>query len=160
MKTWWVVSWKWFWRKCFQALQMLKILRKTYCIELKSHSSDIFFSCLPVSFGSSWRYFWSWYYGEILANHHRVTIMMEKKPDFCLWKSSVCESESSSVVSNSLRPHGLHSPWNSPGQNTGVGSLPFSRGSSQPRDWIQFSCIASRFFTSQTTREAHLLFSG
>ena len=29
-------------------------------------------------------------------------------------------SESCSVVSNSLRPHGL-GPWNSPGQNTGVG---------------------------------------
>ena len=28
-----------------------------------------------------------------------------------------------SVVSNSLRPHGLYSPWNSPGQNIGVGSL-------------------------------------
>ena len=34
------------------------------------------------------------------------------------------ESESCSVVSDSLRPHGLYSPWNSPGQNTGVGSLP------------------------------------
>ena len=33
------------------------------------------------------------------------------------------ESESLSVVSNSLWPHGLYSPWNSPGQNTGVGSL-------------------------------------
>ena len=33
------------------------------------------------------------------------------------------ESESHSVVSDSLRPHGLYSPWNSPGQNTGVGSL-------------------------------------
>ena len=32
-------------------------------------------------------------------------------------------SESCSVVSNSLRPHGLYSPWNSPGRNTGVGSL-------------------------------------
>ena len=32
-------------------------------------------------------------------------------------------SESGSVVSNSLQPHGLYSPWNSPGQNTGVGSL-------------------------------------
>ena len=31
------------------------------------------------------------------------------------------ESESHSVVSNSLRPHGLYSPLNSPGQNTGVG---------------------------------------
>ena len=31
--------------------------------------------------------------------------------------------ESCSVVSNSLQPHGLYSPWNSLGQNTGVGSL-------------------------------------
>ena len=36
---------------------------------------------------------------------------------------SESESESRSVVSNSLRSHGLYSPWNSPGQNTGVGSL-------------------------------------
>ena len=29
---------------------------------------------------------------------------------------------SHSVMSDSLRPHGLYSPWNSPGQNTRVGS--------------------------------------
>ena len=33
------------------------------------------------------------------------------------------ESESHSVTSDSLRPHGLYSPWNCPGQNTGGGSL-------------------------------------
>ena len=33
------------------------------------------------------------------------------------------ESESHSVMSNSLQPQGLYSPWNSPGQNTGVDSL-------------------------------------
>ena len=32
-------------------------------------------------------------------------------------------SENRSVMSDSLRPRGLYSPWNSPGQNTGVGSL-------------------------------------
>ena len=32
------------------------------------------------------------------------------------------ESGSGSVVSNSLGPHGLYSPWNSAGQDTGVGS--------------------------------------
>ena len=41
--------------------------------------------------------------------------------------SGVCRcpkwSESHSVVSSSLRSHGLYSPWNSPGQNTGVCSL-------------------------------------
>ena len=26
-------------------------------------------------------------------------------------------------MSDSLRPHGLHTPWNSPGQNIGVGSF-------------------------------------
>ena len=33
-------------------------------------------------------------------------------------------------------------------------AFPFSRGSSQPRDWIQVSHIAGGFFTSWTTREA------
>ena len=33
-----------------------------------------------------------------------------------------CESESCSVLSNCLQSHGLYSPWNSQGQDTGVGS--------------------------------------
>ena len=40
----------------------------------------------------------------------------------CVIKS---ESESHSVVSDSLRSHGLYSPWNSPGQYTAVGRLSF-----------------------------------
>ena len=44
-------------------------------------------------------------------------------------------------MSGSLQPHRLYNPWNSPGQNTGVGSHPISRGSSQPRDRTQVSCI-------------------
>ena len=50
--------------------------------------------------------------------------------EFCIRRVShipeyPCESgsESRSVMSDSLRPHGLNSPWNSLGQNTGVGSL-------------------------------------
>ena len=38
------------------------------------------------------------------------------------------ESESHSVVSDSLRPLGLYNPWNSPGQNAGVGSLSLLQG--------------------------------
>ena len=37
-------------------------------------------------------------------------------------------SESHSVLSDSLWHHGLYSPWNSPGQNTGVGSLSLLQG--------------------------------
>ena len=42
-----------------------------------------------------------------------------------LW---LCESESRSVLSDSLRPCRLYGPWNSPGQNTGVGSLSLLQG--------------------------------
>ena len=31
-------------------------------------------------------------------------------------------------MSDSLQPHGLYNPWNSPGQNTGVGSLSLLQG--------------------------------
>ena len=36
--------------------------------------------------------------------------------------------ECHSVVPDSLWPHGLYKPWNSPGQNTGVGSLSLLEG--------------------------------
>ena len=137
-----------------------------------------------------------------------------------------CESESRSVMSNSLQPCGLCSPWNSPGQDTGVGShfpspgdlpnpgieprspalqvdslpaepqtshkllcceshwvvstlcdpmdysppgssvhgilqarilewvaIPFSRGSSRPRNRTEDSCTAGGFFTNWAIRE-------
>ena len=38
------------------------------------------------------------------------------------------KSESLSVMSDSLWPHGLYSPWSSPGQNIGVGSLSLLQG--------------------------------
>ena len=81
--------------------------------------------------------------------------------------------ESHSVVSNSLWPHELYSPWNSPGQNTGVNpglphcrqilyqlshkgrpriwewvAYPVCRGSSQPKNQTRVSCIAGKFFTN------------
>ena len=71
-------------------------------------------------------------------------------------------SGSHSVVSNSLRPHRLYSL---PGSSVhGIlqtrilewVAIPFSRGSSQPRDWTQISHIAGGFFTVWATREAQL----
>ena len=61
-----------------------------------------------------------------------------------------------SVVSNSLQPHRLHSPWNSPGQNTEVDSLSPLQGIFQPRAWTQVSRIVDKFFTHWATREAPL----
>ena len=64
--------------------------------------------------------------------------------NFFLWQLIIIKtlvevfhiSQSCSVVSDSLQPHGLYSSWNSPGQNTGVSSLSLLQrnlGSSQPR---------------------------
>ena len=39
-------------------------------------------------------------------------------------------------------------------------AFPFSRGSSQPRDQTQVSCIAGRNFNSWATREAQQYWSG
>ena len=117
---------------------------------------------------SSWEWFWSLPMGF---------------PDSSVSKESTCsagESESCSVASNSLRPHGILQArileWV---------AFPFSRGSSQPRSPTlqtdslpaepqgkpkntevgslsllqqifptQVSCIAGGFFTSWATREA------
>ena len=40
-------------------------------------------------------------------------------------------------MSDSLRLHGLHSPWNSPGQNIGVGSLALLQ-------WIFLTQVSNR----------------
>ena len=103
------------------------------------------------------------------------------------------KTESCSVMSDSLRPCELYSPWNSLGQYTGVGSLPFSRDlpnpgikprsstlqvdslqaepqgkpkntrvnslspysrrSSQARNWTRVPCIAGGFSTNWATRD-------
>ena len=65
-------------------------------------------------------------------------------------------SESCSVVSDFLRLHELYGSWNSPGQNTGVGSLSLL----QRIFPTQVSCIAGRFFTSWATREAQEYWTG
>ena len=65
-----------------------------------------------------------------------------------LVKSRIIKSESRSVVSDSLRPHGLYSPWNSPGQNTGVCSRSLLQGIFP----TQVSRTAGRFFAVWATR--------
>ena len=74
---------------------------------------------------------WSWTY--YLAFWYVPFIILATAEEFCPLNTCIThgcfllciivesESESRSVVSNSLQSHGLYSPWNSPGQNTGVG---------------------------------------
>ena len=60
---------------------------------------------------------------------------------YCAKKYS--ESESRSVVSDSLRPHGLYSPWNSPGQSTGVGSRSLLQGIKSRSPTLQADSLPS-----------------
>ena len=65
------------------------------------------------------------------------------------------KSESHSAEFNSLQPHGLQSPWNSPGQSAGVGSLSLLQ--------VIFPTQGSNpggFFTSWASREAQEYWSG
>ena len=60
-------------------------------------------------------------------------------------------------MSNSFQPHGLvHGILQA--RILEWVDIPFSRGSSQPWDQTQVSCIAGRFFTSWTTGEALLFY--
>ena len=58
-----------------------------------------------------------------------------------------CVCISFSVMSNLMDCSlpGFFDPWNSPGKNTEVGTIPFSRQSSRVQ--TQVSCIAGKFFT-------------
>ena len=60
-------------------------------------------------------------------------------------------------MSDSLWPHGLYSPWNSPGQNTGVGSLSLLQQIFPTLKLKQVSWTAGRLFTSWAIREAQQL---
>ena len=60
------------------------------------------------------------------------------EPPSCLFP----ESERGSVLSDSLSPWGLHSPWNSSGQSTGAGSLSLLQGifPTQESNWGLLHC--------------------
>ena len=70
-------------------------------------------------------------------------------------------SESLSVMSDSSQPHGLYSPRNSPGQNSGVGSLSLLQGIFQTQGsnpgplhcrWILYQ-LSHKESSMETTRE-------
>ena len=68
----------------------------------------------------------------------------------------LCESEVKVTQSCPTLCDTMDCPQNSPGQNTGVGSLSLLRGSSQPRNWTGVSFIVGGFFTNWAIREALL----
>ena len=62
--------------------------------------------------------------------YNLVSVLGEFMVQWGQWKW-----KSLSHVLNSLWPQGLYNPWNSPGQNTGVGSLSLLRGIFPTQGW-------------------------
>ena len=104
----------------------------------------------------------------LLINFYWSIVALQCCVIFCCtaqWISYESEIESCSVVSNSLWPNGLYSPWNYPGHNTGVGSHSLLQGilptrglnpDLEPRS----PALQADFFTSWATREAQEYWSG
>ena len=64
----------------------------------------------------------------ILTHQCQLKTLQEEHKYMQIFSTSLKWSESHSVLSDSLWPHGLCSPWNSPGQNSRVGSLSLLHG--------------------------------
>ena len=83
----------------------------------EGHENPLQYSCLENHMNR----------GAWLSIVHRVAKVRHHWSHIAL-KGWVKWNESHSVMSNSLSPHELYSPWNSPGQNTEVGSLSLLHG--------------------------------
>ena len=110
---------------------------------------------------------WTWLLSPLPSSLRYHPTSTSLSPFLCqhksgLWQVKESESEESCpVVSDSLQPHGLYNPWNSPGQNTGVGSLSLLQGIFPTQGWNP-SLPHCRwiFFTTWATREVQEYWSG
>ena len=117
-----------------------------------SGNRDVYIYSFP-----KWIPFISIYWLISLARTFRTSFKRNGKSNSVSFLILKSESEICSVISNSLWLHGLYNPRNSPGQNTGVGSLSLLQGSSQLRNRTGVSCIAGGFLTNEALKEALLL---
>ena len=101
----------------------------------------------PLSMGFSSQEYWN---GLPFPSPEEFPNLGDKSPSSALQADSLPfelqgslyrESESHSVVSDSLRPHGLYTSWNSPGQNIEVGSLFLLQRLFPTQESNQVSCI-------------------
>ena len=127
----------------------LVAIRGTLKSLLYHHSSKAtIFQCSAI-FGS---------YGPNLASvHDCLKKQIFDFTDIC-YQSKVKENESHSAVSDSLQPHTIHGILEARILESVL--IPFSRGSSLPRDQTQVSHNAGWFFTSWFIRETQEYWSG
>ena len=61
-------------------------------------------------------------------------------------------TQSCPIFCDPMRPHGLHSPWNSPGQNTQVGSCSLPQGII-PTHWLKSDRLHCRWILYQLSHK-------
>ena len=120
----------------------------------------------PLSMGFSRQEYWSGLPfpspGDLLdpgIEPRSPSLQTDSLPPEPAGKPKIHESESHSVVSDSLQPHDYKVHGILQARNLEWIAFPFSRGSSQPRDQTQVSRIAGGFFTCWTTN-AECVFIG
>ena len=99
----------WTWAILYHLSKFFTIWAPKGAWEVQSH--QLYWGCFPTCFWTPW----AW---------NKDTGPLYSIP----WKWKESGSESCSVLSDSSWPHGLCSPWHSPGQKTGVGSLSLLQG--------------------------------
>ena len=105
----------------------------TFCsfsVNLKTFFKKVYFFFNLLIIAKNWKHpdVLQWVNGYINCDTSVTwnSTQQQEETSYCymqlkkkMWKS---------VMSDSLQPHGLYSPWNSPGQNTGVASLSLLQG--------------------------------
>ena len=125
-RTW--VRYIWFQRQIKRSCWTTYILKKK---KRERQRQKQLLSCpglFDLQFSRQYMYLSILNQGVILLFLYKVRSLFNRKREASTkscraWSFRILWSESRSVVSDASRPHGLYSPWNSPGQNTGVGSL-------------------------------------
>ena len=131
-RTW--VRYIWFQRQIKRSCWTTYILKKKKERDWESRNN----SCLApglfdLQFSRQYMYLSILNQGVIFLFPYKVRSLFNRKREASTkscraWSFRILWSESRSVVSDASWPHGLYSPWNSPGQNTGVGSHSLLQG--------------------------------
>ena len=81
---------------------------------------------------------------------------IHKSQDYCVWNVKVLVAQSCPTLCDPMDCSlpGSSVYWILQARILELVAIPFSRGSSRPRDWTHVSCIAGRFFTVWATSEA------
>ena len=110
------VAWKWLLQAAnrHSPLMVSSFQQKLRWIMFCLHYGILFFLCK-----------WHWILLSV-----RTGLRYNWQKIYCMWKwkSLSCVRLFATPWSDSLWPHGLYSPWDSPGQNTGVGNLSLLQG--------------------------------